>query len=542
MLSQALLSLAFLWRKNLKLRALSIAVVMCLSVRAPAGAADLVGTWIAPAPNAYYYPGREISGYPNTDAFTQRFVFTRKKGFLVGTFVSMVGNKPLNDLKVQGQTISFAMSDSQGSSKFHGQIQGNELRLVATGTWSGESWSQPYTCRRATARDLKIITRGPTYSFQKLPLPALHDVPGNNAAPTPPMGIGNFAVTTDAEVRKVADQMVANGLRDAGYVYIQIDEGWQGRRDAQGNIHPNENFPDMRGLADYVHSKGLKLGLYSSPGPVACWGYAGSHGHEQQDANAFASWGVDYLKYDWCSAGALYHTQEEMQAAYQKMGEALRATGRPIVYGLCQYGLFDVASWGRKVGANLWRTTGDIGDRWDGVDSVVMNGFKQNGKLDHTGSDGWNDPDDLQIGIGGMTTEEYRTQMTLWSMMAAPLLVDKNNNDLAKWTPEILSILLNREVIAVDQDALGNQGHRVLQQGTIEVWTKPLSDDTTAVALFNRGEIEQNVNVRWEELQLRNVASVRDLWRKSDVGNRQYGYEGTLPVHGAVLLKVAAGR
>ncbi len=302
------------------------------------------------------------------------------------------------------------------------------------------------------------------------------------------MGIGNFTVTTDAEVRKVADQMVAYGLRDAGYVYIQIDEGLARPPRRQGDIHPNAKFPDMKALADYVHSKGLKLGLYSSPGPAACWGYAGSYGHEQQDANTFAAWGIDYLKYDWCSAGEIYHTQPEMQAAYQKMGEALRASGRPIVYGLCQYGLFDVSSWGRKVGANLWRTTDDIGDRWS---SMVSNGFDHNGKLDHTGADGWNDPDDLQTGIGGMTTEEYRTQMTLWSIMAAPLLVEKNNNDLAKWTPAIKDILLNKEVIAVDQDAMGKQGHQVLQQGLMEVWAKPLSDGATAVALFNRGEKEQ---------------------------------------------------
>ena len=516
-----------------KAGALSLAFLACFALGVPARAADLVGTWMVPAPNAYYYPGQEISGYPNSDAFTERFRFTRENGVLVGTFLSMVGNKPLSDLKVLGETVSF----SQGRNKFHGQIKRDELQLVVN--WNGQSRSEPYTCRRATAQDLKIIEAGPTYSFEKLPLPALHDVSGNNAAPTPPMGIGNFTVTDDAGVRKVADQMVANGLRDAGYVYIQIDEGWQGRRDAQGNIHPNAKFPDMKALADYLHSKGLKLGLYSSPGPAACWGYAGSYGHEPQDARTFAEWGIDYLKYDWCSAGEIYHTQKEMQAAYQKMGEALRATGRPIVFGLCQYGLFDVWSWGRKTGANLWRTTDDIGDRWN---SMVSNGFDHNGKLDHSGADGWNDPDDLQTGIGGMTTEEYRTQMTLWSIMAAPLLVEKNNNDLARWTPAIKDILLNREVIAVDQDALGKQGHRVLQKGSIEVWTKPLFGGTTAVAVFNRGEKEQNVNVRWEELHLSNVRSVRDLWHKTDLGNLSKGYAGSVPTHGTVLLKVAAGR
>jgi len=514
---------------QMKARVLGIAFGVCLCIGVPAGAADLVGTWIVPSWAAYDLPGQRISGYPNSDTFVERFVFTRENGVLAGTFVTMVGKRPLSNLKVQDQTVSF----SQGSNKFHGEIHGNELQLVVN--WGGEPKSHPYTCRRATANDLKILAAGPSYVLQKLPLPALHDVPGNDLAPTPPMGVGNFAMATDAEARKVADEMVAYGLREAGYVYLQIDEGWQGRRDAQGNIHPNANFPDMKGLADYVHAKGLKLGLYSSPGPAACWGYAGSHGHEEQDAKTYAEWGIDYLKYDWCSAGALYHTQEEMQAAYQKMGEALRASGRPIVYGLCQYGMFNVAAWGRKVGGNLWRTTGDIGDRWD---SMSRNGFDGNGELDNKGAGGWNDPDDLQIGIGGMTTEEYRTQMTLWSIMAAPLLVEKNNNDLAKWTPAIKEILLNKEVVAVDQDALGKQGHRVFKQGLIEAWSKPLSGGTTAVALFNRGKEEHKVSVRWADLQLGNVQSVRDLWRKKDLGNLAEGYQGTIPGHGSVLLKV----
>lgn len=516
-------------KDNMKSVAFSVAFVTSLSLGVSAGAADLVGTWMAPAPNAYYYPGKRISGYPNSDAFTERFVFSRENGVLVGAFLSIVGKKPVSDLEVQGKTISF----SQGSSEFRGEIHGNTLQLMVNRR--GNSRSEPYTCRRATERDLKIIAAGPTYSFEKLPLPALHDIPGDDLAPTPPMGIGNFTVTSDAEVRKAADEMVANGLRDAGYVYIQIDEGWQGRRDAQGNIHPNRRFPDMKALADYVHSRGLKLGLYSSPGPAACWGYAGSYGHEQQDANTFAAWGIDYLKYDWCSAAVIYHTQPEMQAQYQKMGEALRASGRPIVFGLSLYTRFNVPSWGRKVGANLWRTTNDIGDRWD---AVVSNGFEHNGTLDHTGPDGWNDPDDLQTGIGGMTLEEYRTQMTLWCVMAAPLLVEKNNNKVAKWSTAIKGILLNREVIAVDQDALGIQGHRALKQGPMEVWTKPLSDHTTAVALFNLGEEERKVNLRWEELQLKNVRRVRDLWRNTDVGNLTQSYEATLPLHGAVLLKV----
>ena len=524
----------------MKIRAWSLALALCLSVRAPVGATELAGTWLGPPPNAYFFPpGTKISGYPNINAFTERVVFVRKGGVLSGTLLSMDGSSPLRHLRVQRRTISFAVVRPQYAEKFHGRIRGNELRLVVVIKDAGQTFSMAATYRRASAEDLRIVAEGPVYSFAKLPLPPLRDVPQDNLAPTPPMGTGILVVPSDAEVRKVADEMVANGMRDAGYVYIQIDEGWQGRRDAQGNVHANENFPDMKALADYVHSKGLKLGLYSSPGPAACYGYAGSYGHEAQDARSYAQWGIDYLKYDWCSAGEIYHTREELQAAYQKMGEALRAAHRPILYGLCEYGLFDVSSWGRKVGANLWRTTGDIdiGHRWD---SIVSNGFEHNGKLTHAGADGWNDPDDLLIGKSGMSIDEDQTQMTLWSIMAAPLFVGLANNPMAAWTPAVKAILMNKEVIAVNQDAMGIQGRLVLHRGPIEVWTKRLSGGSTAVAAFNLGKKAREVHIRWRELDLGKVRGVRDLWRKRDLGTLPGGYEGALPVHGAVLLKVAA--
>ncbi|HEY1890740.1 MAG TPA: glycoside hydrolase family 27 protein [Steroidobacteraceae bacterium] len=524
----------------MKTRALSLALAACLSVPALAGATELAGTWLGPPPNAYFFPpGTKIAGYPNVNAFTERVVFVRKGGVLSGTLLSMDGNSALRHVKVRRQAISFSVVRPQYSERFHGRIQGNELQLSVVIRDAGQTFSMAATYRRASAEDLKIVAEGPVYSFAKLPLPPLRKVSDDNVAPTPPMGTGILVVSSDAAVRKVADEMVANGMRDAGYVYIQLDEGWQGRRDAQGNMHANENFPDMKALADYVHSKGLKLGVYSSPGPAACYGYAGSYGHEAQDGRSYAEWGVDYLKYDWCSAGDIYHTRAELQAAYQKMGEALRATQRPILYGLCEYGLFDVSTWGRQVGANLWRTTGDIdiGDRWA---SIVSNGFEHNGKLSHDGADGWNDPDDLLIGKSGMSLDEDQTQMTLWSIMAAPLFVGLANNPMASWTPAVKAILMNKEVIAVDQDALGIQGHMVLRRGPIEVWTRRLSGGSTAVAAFNLGKKARNVHIRWGELGLGKVRGVRDLWRKGDLESLPGGYEGALPAHGAVLLKVIA--
>jgi len=524
----------------MRTRAFSLALAAYLAVHAPVGATELAGTWLGPPPNAYFFPpGTKISGYPNVNAFTERVVFVRKDGVLSGTLLSMDGNSPLRDLKIQRDTIAFAVSKPQYTEKFHGRIRGDALQLTLVISDAGQTFSMPATYRRASAEDLKIVAEGPVYSFAKLPLPPQRDVPEDNLAPTPPMGTGILVVSSDAEVRKVADEMVANGMKDAGYVYIQIDEGWQGRRDAQGNIHPNENFPNMKALADYVHSKGLKLGVYSSPGPAACYGYAGSYGHEAQDARSYAQWGIDYLKYDWCSAGEIYHTREELQAAYQKMGEALRATHRPIIFALCEYGLFDVWSWGRKVGANLWRTSGDIdiGNRWE---SIVSNGFEHNGKLSHVGADGWNDPDDLLIGKSGMTTDEDRAQMTLWAIMASPLFVGLANNHMDAWTPAVRAILMNKEVIAVDQDISGIQGHPALHRGPIEVWTKRLSDGTTAVGMFNLGKKARKVQIRWQELGLGDVRNVRDLWRKADLGSLRGGYEGVLPAHGAALLKVAA--
>jgi alpha-galactosidase len=273
----------------------------------------------------------------------------------------------------------------------------------------------------------------------------------------------------DQVVREIADAMVKDGMRDAGYLYVNIDDTWEGARDASGVLLPNAKFPDMRALADYVHRKGLRLGIYSSPGPKTCAGYEGSYQHEAQDAKTWAEWGIDYLKYDWCSAARVYAPdQATMQAAYAKMGTALLASGRSIVYSLCQYGMLDVGEWGAKVGGNLWRTTDDIGDRWVSMQNIGFN--LQSGREKYAGPGHWNDPDMLEIGNGGMSDTEYRTHMSLWSLLAAPLLA---GNDLRDVTPGILEILTNKEVIAVDQDPLGKQGTRVSRQGDAEVWASP---------------------------------------------------------------------
>jgi alpha-galactosidase len=339
---------------------------------------------------------------------------------------------------------------------------------------------------------------------------------------------------TDADVRAMADGFITSGMKAAGYIYVNIDDTWEAGRDANGNITSNKKFPDMKALADYVHSKGLKIGIYSSPGPNTCAGYEGSYGHEEQDAKTWAAWGIDYLKYDWCGASRIYK-DEDMQAVYQKMGDALRKSGRPIVYSLCQYGRADVWKWGPEVSGNLWRTTGDISDSWKSMDHI---GFDLQEKLpEYAGPGHWNDPDMLEIGNGHMTDEEYRVHMSLWSILAAPLLA---GNDLREMTPEIKAILTNAEVIAVDQDKKGVQGKRIAKAGDTEIWARPLADGSEAVALFNRGGAPADVTLNWADLQLAHAPKkARDLWAHKDVTVSGASYSANVPSHGVVMLRVA---
>jgi alpha-galactosidase len=370
----------------------------------------------------------------------------------------------------------------------------------------------------------------------RLPLPALHDVADNGLALTPPMGWNSWnkfaGRVDDVTVRQVADAMVSTGMRDVGYTYVNIDDTWEGPRDAQGNITGNRKFPNMKGLAAYVHSKGLKIGIYSSPGPQTCAGYEGSYGHEAQDAKTYAAWGFDYLKYDWCSARQIYK-DADMQAVYQKMGDALLASGRPMIFSLCQYGLDDVWKWGPQVGGNLWRTTDDINDHWQRMDEI---GFKQFDIAAYTRQGHWNDPDMLEVGNGGMTADEYRTHMSLWSLLAAPLLA---GNDLRTMTDETKSILMNTEVIAIDQDPDARPVKKISEQGSLVVAARPLLHQDWAVGLFNRGGAAAKVTVTWKEMGLRGKLQVRDLWAHKDLGRVADQFSAEVPSHGVVLIRVA---
>jgi len=366
-------------------------------------------------------------------------------------------------------------------------------------------------------------------------------------AQSPPLGWNSWNVwgtaVDDAKVRAAADLLVSSGLAAHGYDYVVLDDSWTNGRNPDGSIKPNEKFPNMRALADYIHSKGLKFGIYSSPGPKTCGGYEGSYGHEVQDAATFAAWGVDFLKYDWCSYDRVTPDRSlpNLKKPYALMGDALAAQARDIVYSLCQYGYGDVWQWGGEVGGHLWRTTGDLLDSWSNLDSV---GFRQAGREPFVSRGRWNDTDMLVLGSVGwgpnlhrtrLTPDEQVLHVTLWAMQAAPLFIGADLSRLDEFT---LALLTNDEVLEVDRDVLAKAGGRVWAKDRLEVWSRPLADGTIAVALFNRGLTPRSIDVRWQDIGRTGRQPVRDLWKRADLGIVADGYRALVPSHGAVLLKV----
>ncbi|HEX3046010.1 MAG TPA: cellulose binding domain-containing protein [Bacillota bacterium] len=356
----------------------------------------------------------------------------------------------------------------------------------------------------------------------------------NGLARTPPMGWNCWncfgSNINETIIKQIADAMVSSGMKDAGYQYIVIDDTWQASRDSSGNIVPDATkFPSgMKSLADYVHLKGLKLGLYSDRGTATCCGKPGSYGYEVQDANTYASWGIDYVKYDNCSPAP----GSDAKADYTRMRDALLNCGRPIVYSICAWWY---QGWEVEVG-NLWRTTSDINDNFGAMLNIME---INNNSASVAGPGHWNDPDMLEVGNGGMTTTEYQAHFGMWAIMAAPLIA---GNDLRSMTQTTIDILTNSEVIAVDQDAAGIQGTRVVDNGDLEVWCKPLGSatgNTKAVALLNRSASAATMTVNWSNIGLSGTATVRDLWAKADRGSFSGSYSVSVPSHGVAMLKIA---
>lgn len=404
----------------------------------------------------------------------------------------------------------------------------------------------------------------------------LRIVGGDTISLTPPLGWNSWncfaGAVTDGNIRDAARVMAESSLVDHGWCYVNIDDFWQVKpgsndptlqgpeRDAEGNILTNKRFPDMKSLTDYIHGLGLKVGIYSSPGPLTCGGCSGSFGHEEQDAATYAKWGFDYLKHDWCS----YRPESEKGRAkpaprlsvldtitndeklklmipYASMRAALDRQPRDIHYSLCQYGMGNVSEWGEMVGGNSWRTTGDINDSWSSMAGI---GFKQAGLEKYAKPGRWNDPDMLVVGHVGwgpalhptkLTPNEQYTHISLWSLLASPLLI---GCDLTKLDDFTIGLLTNDEVLEVNQDELGKQAGRISKEGNGEVWAKQMADGSWAVGLFNRGVTPLQVSCDLSLLGIKGNAQVRDLWRQKNEAPASGKITRTIPRHGVALLRV----
>ena len=392
---------------------------------------------------------------------------------------------------------------------------------------------------------------------------SLRLVVGQKIALTPPMGWNSWncfaGSVSDAKVRAAADAMVNSGLIQHGWTYINIDDCWEVRADRpanerrapDGHILTNSRFPDMKALVDYIHSKGLRAGLYSSPGPSTCGGYTASYQFEEQDAEQYAKWGFDYLKYDWCSYGLIADEIRKgpnppapnvvLWQPYLVMRDALARQNRDILFSFCQYGMGNVWEWGEQAGGNCWRTTGDITDHWR---SMCANGFSSAGHERFAGPGHWNDPDMLVVGQVGwgpslhgthLTPNEQYTHITLWSLLCSPLLIGCDMTQLDDFTRNLLT---NDEVLAVNQDPLGRQAARISRGDDTEVWAKDMENGAKAVGLFNRGETAEKVTANWSDLGLSGSLPVRDLWRQRDLGDFNGRYECEVPRHGVVLILI----
>ena len=392
---------------------------------------------------------------------------------------------------------------------------------------------------------------------------------GDRIGLTPQMGWNDWYTyydhITGSDIRTAAKAMIESGMADYGYQYVSIDDCWANKpgshdpalngpdRDAEGAILPNRRFPDMRALTDYIHSMGLKAGIYTSPGPLTCGGFEGSYKHEDQDARQFSKWGFDLLKYDWCSYRKVANgkTLDDYENPYRKMGNILENMDRDVVFNMCQYGQGDVWKWGREVGGNSWRTTGDIGVASDtSLPGFYSIGFSNALHGRYAGPGGWNDPDYILIGVVGnarhiedpalltrLTPNEQYSYMSMWSLMAAPLFF---SGDMSKLDALTLNVLCNAEVIDIDQDSIGKQASIVRKTSHEFILAKPLDDGSIALGLFNLSSKSRTLTIKWSDLGLKGRQKVRDVWRQYDLGTFKSGFATAVPTHGVILVRLKA--
>jgi alpha-galactosidase len=442
------------------------------------------------------------------------------------------GERPLS-FSVSGLPKSLSLDASNGIISGTSPEKGDYELLIQAQNGKGKD-----------ARKLKIIS-------------------GEKLALTPPMGYNHWYAhydrITDRMMREAADVMVRSGMADVGYQYVNIDDCWMNApknndpkrvgplRDEKGNIIPNSYFPDMKALTEYIHAKGLKAGIYTSPGPLTCGGFTGAYQHEEQDAQQFAAWGFDFLKYDWCSYGEIAGKDKSIEAfqkPYIQMGTILKNMDRDIVFNLCQYGMGDVWKWGGEVGGHCWRTSGDLGFELDRIFDVAL---KNSEHRQYSKPGEWNDPDYIQIGYIGnagkmgipeltpmQATMQY-AYMSMWCLMAAPLIY---SGDMSKLDEFTLNVLCNPEVIEVNQDPLG-EGAAVIRKGDKSfLMVKNLVDGSKAVGLFNRAKNVSEVEVNWNEIQVSGNQTVRDLWHQKDVGEFNQKFIAKVPAQGVVMIKI----
>jgi alpha-galactosidase len=390
---------------------------------------------------------------------------------------------------------------------------------------------------------------------------------GQTLAVTPHMGWNSWYVwenhITEKIMREAADAMVSSGMIDHGYMYVNIDDCWSVKpgssdstlrgepRDANGMINSNRRFPDMKGMTDQIHALGLKAGIYTSPGELTCAGHIAAYGHEEKDIERYVEWGFDFLKYDWCSYSKIGNTDvlADLKEPYILISEIIKRQKRDIVLNLCQYGMGDVWKWGKQVGGQSWRTAGDLGGSFDEIGKALFrDGFDVYSRDSlhlYAGPGGWNDPDYLLLGYLSnwkgetvptpLTPNEQYTQVSLWSIVAAPLIF---SGDITRMDDFTLSLLTNDEIIEVDQDPLGKPGYRVTKNGALEVWKRQMEDGSIVAGLFNRGEKQEDITVRWSDLGISGKQKIRDLWRQKDLGTFEEKFTASAGRHGVVMIRL----
>jgi len=443
------------------------------------------------------------------------------------------GDRPVR-FSVKGLPKTLKLDSSTGIISGKTPVKGNYTLTIKAKNSKGKD-----------SRELKIIS-------------------GDKLALTPPMGwnhwYAHYDRITDEMVREAADMLIKSGMADVGYDYVNIDDCWMNApknndprrvgplRDNRGNILSNTYFPDMKALTGYIHGKGLKAGIYTSPGTLTCGGFSGSWQHEEQDARQFADWGFDFLKYDWCSYGKIAGSDKSLEAfqkPYRQMGSILKSLNRDMVFNLCQYGMGDVWKWGGEVGGHCWRTSGDLGFELDRIFEVAL---KNSGYRAYSKPGEWNDPDYIQIGWIGNASKMGNPELTpmppamqyaymsLWSLMAAPLIYSGDMSRLDEFT---LNVLCNPEVIEVNQDPLGECGSVIQKNKDCFLMVKNMADGSKAIGLFNRGKKEAAVSVDWKELQVSDKQHVRDLWHQKDLGIFAEKFIANVPAQGVVMVRIS---